>query len=236
MKKSTIKRRKRVVPAQPDTPLHQDYSKSSDPSVSPVNHQFTTVNDRVDQGDIGQADGSVGHGGRMTPGGSTYAVSRSNESSPHRSENGYRHLPVDFTQYPSRTRNSRSLHDSNGVTVGRPNNSPVSQRQPSVSPHLSHPPSRKRSFSTTEDEGLDGKSISDRAQLSSIPSILNPSQCASGDIPIEPSLLAMDKEDSRARNEKTSTEKRAELQRQADALREMLAAKERELAGLNADS
>jgi len=102
-------------------------------------------------------------------------------------------------------------------------------------------------------------------RLSSIKSILNPAQQASDDIPIEPSLLGRNNsipsvtskgsissgtgesdiaasnftassltrgnEDNRRR----TTEKRAELQREAERIRQMLVAKERELAELNND-
>ncbi|KAI9724017.1 MAG: hypothetical protein M1812_000735 [Candelaria pacifica] len=236
MKKSTIKRRKRVVPALPDPSLHQEHSRSHDHPISPVNQRFTTLNGNTDPQVSERADGSISLSSRKAPSGSAYAVPESQESPMHHSQEGYRHLPVDFTQYPSRMRDSHGLPDCNGTALRPSDNSSNSRHQISISPHSSHPPSRKRSFSTTEGEEHDGDAGSERTQPSSIPSILNPSQRDSNDIPIEPSLLAMDKEDSRARNGKTSIEKRAELQRQADALREMLAAKERELAGLNAPS
>ncbi|KAI9705493.1 MAG: putative electron transfer flavoprotein subunit [Candelina mexicana] len=225
MKKSTIKRRKRVVPAVPDSSLQQERPRSYNPSVSPVDQQITTL-----------TDGSLGLSNRAKPSGSSCTVHESQESPVYELQEGYRHLPVDFTQYPSRPTDSQGLPDSNGVTLRPSDTSSPSQRHHSASPHLSNPPSRKRSFSATEGEAQTGEVIANSTQPSSISSILNPSQRASEDIPIEPSLLAMDWEDSRARNGKTPVEKRAELQRQADTLREMLAAKERELAGLNAES
>ncbi|KAH0545564.1 hypothetical protein FGG08_000395 [Glutinoglossum americanum] len=281
MKKSIIKRRKRVVPAalQSEHSFNGQQSQSPQPpSVSPDPQQQTYT---------GSAEA-----GRTNPDGSVNLEVRQQDVdiSSNRQilpeppklqpqQRVYHPPPVDFTGYTAAPLSTAPPQQQQINSAPLP---PISypsptQRHLSISPHPSNA-SRKRSYSTSESEVQDGSGEhmldpAKSSRLSSIKSILNPTQQASDNMPIEPSLLTGDhgvlstasnssirsgigasdsavphlinaspvggsssgsvggNEDNRRR----ATEKRAELQREAEKIRQMLAAKERELAELNND-
>ncbi|KAH8596096.1 hypothetical protein B0O99DRAFT_593936 [Bisporella sp. PMI_857] len=222
MKKSVIKRRKRVVPASqtagsltdPNRSGSPDSDRQSPPSDVPIERGTTNP------------DGSVNLGfrGRGLP-----VPVTSNPS--NRPQNG-----SDLQAYASSSQAyydtpPDSLHDDNRLP---PMTSYPPPRQPSHSPNSFLSPSRKRSFSSHEGVGSDGQP----KRLSSIKSILNPG-FEEGETDVDPQLRRgysraeggggreKEKEDERAK-----VERREMLQREAERMREALKEKERELAEL----
>lgn len=264
MKKSIIKRRKRVIPAAGEGMEGSVAGESMEPSPPPSDHpsERGTVN----------ADGSVNLGLRrhqeqpltLVP----ESVLRQNRQSPP--------LPSgDLTQYHSSHGHQHneplpSLSDENRLAPLQSISIPT-ERQTSLSPASFLSPSRKRSFSEADYGGASDQESNKR--LSSIKSILNP---ATG--PTNPSGTATNAEEyleqqrrllrspgsvmgsapspgsysnsgrlgtpsplpNPQRNARetpdesdvSKLERRAALQREAERMREMLAAKERELAEL----
>lgn len=272
MKKSVIKRRKRVIPASQEgnqegsAPTESIESSSPPPDMS---------NERGSM----NPDGSVNLGLRrrqekqplqLVP----ESVLRQNRPSPP--------LPSgDLTQYSSNLRHYRevpeSLTDDNRLAPIT-SLAAVSGRQTSLSPASFLSPTRKRSFGETDYGNLsEGES---NKRLSSIKSILNPAGASRATSPptsvsaggrASPSMMGAEEiahqrtyarspsitmasvsstgayspvssvahvsSHANARrlsdeNEMLKVEKRAALQRDAERMRELLAAKERELAEL----
>lgn len=177
MKKSTIKRRKRVVPAYPDV---------APPSGSPIVHRALSA----------------------SPDTPSVPTSRIPER-PHTSESTPEQQPpsrqpptIDFTGY-------------------NPN-----QYSPPV-PAQSQP-SKKRSLSTANEE------TNDRHQQSNTES--RTTNQPIDDIQLDPALAHIGRpsidQDATTDRESYKAEKRAQLMREAENIRQMLAAKERELAEL----
>ena len=224
MKKATIKRRKRVIPAS-----QEDGSESAD---SPEAMMDSTP-ERGTEND----DGSVNLGFRR------------NQPSTDM-DFGSRHLP-------------NPLHDENRLPPMSSSMASVSDRQPSMSPASFLSPRRKRSFSTTETDGGSSADNADSSKrISSIKSILNHSlpndRASSADMddyklpplrsstgPLGHGLPALEMQTGTANDisrqregddsEGAKAERRAALQREAERMREMLAAKERELMELGRD-
>lgn len=273
MKKSVIKRRKRVIPASYEVaPEGSAPTESVESSASPPDMSS-------ERGSM-NPDGSVNLGLRrreedqplqLVP----ESVLRQNRPSPP--------LPSgDLTQYSSIARHHReipgSLTDDNRLapitSIARPPAGPG--RQSSLSPASFLSPTRKRSFG--ESDYPASAELENNKRLSSIKSILNPAVAtASQPSGAQLSPRMMNSEDpARQRgymgspattmasapspgaystasptpshavpaqgyidarrlsneSEVSKAERRAALQRQADRMREMLAAKERELAEL----
>ncbi|KAF3767792.1 hypothetical protein M406DRAFT_275482 [Cryphonectria parasitica EP155] len=203
MKKSVIKRRKRVIPAS-----YEPAAEESAPAES-IESSPPPPNESSERGSV-NPDGSINLGVRrrqqqqplqLVP----ESVLRQNRPSPP--------LPSgDLTQYSSNLRLHRdvpeSLTDDNRLApiTSLP---ATSGRQSSLSPASFLSPVRKRSFGEVDYPNSAEPENSKR--LSSIKSILNPPAAAS---------------------DVSKAEKRAALQREAERMREMLAAKERELAEL----
>ena len=133
---------------------------------------------------------------------------------------GQRHLglAVDFTGYSGGPYQSRSTSKPQDHTE---------TLQPRAHSHRKRPLSRPSG--DDQEAGLSPSS----GRLASIRSILNPARSDDSDVPIEPSLLAMGRERSEEDPRSSTPSKRAELEREAARIREMLAAKERELAMLD---
>ncbi|KAI9772529.1 MAG: putative electron transfer flavoprotein subunit [Geoglossum simile] len=275
MKKLIIKRRKRVVPAalQSEHPFNGQQNQSPQaPSVSPNPYQqarhyiSNTEPSRINP------DGSVNMEARQqeVDGSSNRQILPEPSQFQSQQQRVYHPPPVDFTSYAATSlptpQNQQHMSDSTLPPISYP--SPT-QRHLSISPRPNSG-GRKRSFSTSESEIQEGsENMSDPNKpnrLSSIKSILNPTQHVTDDIPIEPSLLGRNNsipsvtskgsissgtgesdiaashfiapnitggnEDNRRR----TTEKRAELRRETERIRQMLEAKERELAELNNDN
>ncbi|KAL6898200.1 hypothetical protein GGI43DRAFT_87765 [Trichoderma evansii] len=260
MKKATIKRRKRVIPAAHD----EDMDEAMDDIETP--HQEQTP----ERGTINE-DGSVNLGLRRRPGHPlTIEPEPAMRSSRHTSP-----LPSasasDLAVYHQHSTASRSvppsLNDENKLAPLTSMNSTIADdRQPSLSPASFISSARKRSFSATEADSVNGTDSGHESakRISSIKSILNPSTTAEespmagptsadrGEYALPPlrspgasisprlpgaggftPLNAMSRpRDADAENERIRAERRLLLRQEAERMREMLAAKERELMEL----
>lgn len=264
MKKSVIKRRKRVIPA-----AHEVAQEGSAPAES-IESSSPPPDMASERGSM-NPDGSVNLGLRRRQDNHQQqqqqqkqqalqlvpeSVLRQNRPSPPLSSGR------DLTQYSSNVRHHRetmpgSLTDNNRLA-------PITSlagtagRQSSLSPASFLSPARKRSFGETE---ASSSADSENKRLSSIKSILNPAAAASSAGPSStpapsppqmasapspgaystgsptPSLALPARGGAEARRQSdesdvSKAERRAALQWEADRMREMLAAKERELAEL----
>ncbi|KZF23202.1 hypothetical protein L228DRAFT_106175 [Xylona heveae TC161] len=261
MKKSVIKRRKRVVPALQDQSLNAHVHGPMGPSVSPDPPHYRYHDQQPMENHRGTVnpDGSVNLGFRSQ---GRLSISESLSPTAHDQPSRYHAAPpapIDFTSYPPQS-HERPHHGpqlsphSHPHSQHQPDRLSPAPRHPSTSPHLNGSTARKRSFSVAEGES--SQELGDVAKtnrLNSIKSILNPSQQSSVDVPIEPSLLALGRHPSAFSEGSPGAEasaaaagtggieqpatkrrasRRADLQKEMERIREMLAAKERELAEL----
>lgn len=254
MKKATIKRRKRVIPA------HQEEDGEDEEAATNASAARSTAT-TPERGTMND-DGSINLGFRRRP--EQSMSSYDSERMGHRSKPASP-LPAssDLAAYHQSTPASRyiptSLSDENRLPP-LTSMAAVPDRKPSLSPGSYLSPSRKRSFSTTETEsatGTDGGHESVK-RLSSIKDILNPSSASGGSLnrsqregergeyslpPIRspgfpgPTIgsghashegSSIGHEDS----EDQKNQRRVALQQETDRIRDMLAAKERELHAL----
>jgi len=248
MKKATIKRRKRVIPAGEDAELEDASQAGQTPPLA----EKGSVND----------DGSVNLGFRRQqaqPSGMDYMSARPS-SQGHRQPS-----PIsgasDLAAYHQQSLRPRNMHqplsDDNRLPPIAGLHAPggVVDRQSSMSPASFGSLTRKRSFSSTEHDPRSQQDESggeNSKRLSSIKSILNPSQQGGrhderSDFALPPlrspgptappppgspgthSTRDHTPARSDAEGEQIKADRRAALQRERDAMREMLAAKEREL-------
>jgi GATA-binding protein, other eukaryote len=263
MKKSVIKRRKRVVPAPQGT--QASGFDINNHTGSPESDSPLPGNTQHDQRGTVNADGSINLGfrpryePRLLP--APVAASQMDSQ---------QHLPsIGPTAHGSNQSNhhqdNSSLNNDNRLPPMASYPSPT-PRPPSLSPNSFLSPSRKRSFTVAESEPASSStSESNSKRLSSIKSILNPSQQSSENSEsLDPSLrlarspemhygkapspssyghnpgaawesssAQSSKRDVGSESERAKIEKRAELQREAERMREALRAKERELEELN---
>lgn len=256
MKKSVIKRRKRVIPATHENSQVQSHLSSFPRSVSPDSQHTDVAKDVRDQSGNINADRSIKLGFR----------SRGIDDDLSNHHRDYQPPPIDFTGYQmERPRHQANYpHEQRRVSpnTAHADSRTASSTHPRVS-LSSTPPrnTRKRSISVAEgDNTRDHHPESARSnRLSSISSILNPAQQSEGDnVPIDPSLTAIDRDHyhqpphqppqqqqeppaaasgDRSRpvavddpGGKDRLARRAQLKREAEEMREMLRAKERELA------
>jgi GATA-binding protein len=121
------------------------------------------------------------------------------------------------------------------------------QRRSSLSPNSFLSPSRKRSFSATEIEPQSSSQFNDPKRLSSIKSILNPGS-EGGEMALSPRRYEAVESptlsertvasgpssgrDAGSESERAKADRREALRREAEKMREALAAKERELEEL----
>lgn len=231
MKKSVIKRRKRIIPAASGAQASPNLDPASTsigspesdrPSPPPEDHRGTM-----------NPDGSVNLGfrGRGLP--APIATSRPS--------NGQQ--TSDLTAYASGNQSHHehpdSLNNENRLPPMTSYPSP-GHRRPSVSPNsFLSPSTRKRSFSATDFEPQPSDPSSQPKRLSSIKSILNPGFPDDNNSDIDPALRRNYYSNSpsnapfdAAEAERRKAERREMLQREADNMREALKAKERELAEL----
>ena len=235
MKKSIIKRRKRVVPAsQNQSTTDNAPSPDSDRQSPPVQQtQYT----EIERGTT-NPDGSVNLGfrTRLPP------ITHQTQSLPPNLNRPSGSNTSDLQNYTSA---SQSYHDrpdslSNDNRLPPMTSYPPLPRQPSLSPNSFLSPSRKRSFN----DSIDGDGQSKR--LSSIKSILNHTAYDDeGDVEsntrrrYSPGVAnsgtgygGAGAEVVREAEEREKLERREMLQREAERMREALKAKERELAEL----
>ncbi|KAF4123783.1 ZnF GATA [Geosmithia morbida] len=265
MKKATIKRRKRVIPAGEE----EDGDESSQPGDLP--EQSGTP--ATQKGSV-NADGSVSLGSRRQPPPEPMALeprppSMGDQRQPSPMSvtsdlSAYRHQPLrpshpmPYLNDDNRLPPISSMHASGAAaTVDR-----QSSTSPSGSAYLSPGARRKRSFSYSENEGRNpypaepdqtGSGGGDHSKrLSSIESILNPSSSARYDDMTDCSLPPLRSPAATTVNsvpspvvhsrdptpsmpepqggtEAQKMSRRAALQREAEQIRETLAAKEREI-------
>ncbi|KAH7484110.1 hypothetical protein IWW34DRAFT_846519 [Fusarium oxysporum f. sp. albedinis] len=260
MKKSTIKRRKRIIPASQDEEMED--------AIEPAEMQGQ-YEQNAEKGSMNE-DGSVNLGLRRRPDHPLTIepqpvirpTSRTISPLPSTSDLAAYHQSNNPRQYTG------SLNDDNRLAP-MASMSSNNDRKTSLSPASFLSPTRKRSFSTTESEAFasqeTGQESSKRISSINIKSILNPSTSATtppnlgtgsddGDYSLPPirspgSTIASAPSPSTFSNrdntpgagprdfdtEKIKAERRAALQREADKMREMLAAKERELQELGHD-
>lgn len=217
------------------------------------------------------SDGSVSLGFRPRPG------QEPNRNLPEltgapRNQNGHAHPQNDLGSY---TQGQMQQHDGNSLSVDNrlppmaSYHSP-SHRPSSLSPNfLLSPNNRKRCFSSTVDEqtavqqslqqqhlAQNQQQQGDGQRLSSIKSILNPSQISTGEEALDPSLRTPQQQRSPSQNfapvaimgqngtarvspmrdieqERAKEQKREMLKREAEKMREELRRKEMELEELN---
>ncbi|KAF8421306.1 hypothetical protein EV426DRAFT_536661, partial [Tirmania nivea] len=251
MKKTIIKRRKRVVAPQhgsfnsikqttaTTTAAHNAVPPSS--SQAAALHQLAQhISNAVGASD---EDTDMGDSG-STSGDQTHQSTASNESS---SNFNPRYLPVDFTS-SFRSQSTATLGGSGGAPLAPMTSSSAyrsedatlaplqfNQAHTGAAASHNHSSQRKRSLSASSgaENGDNSSNITQR--LHSISSILNPRSAGSSnmDIPIEPSLLGLgasvvpDKEQQR---KYILREKRLRLEREQRRLREEMEALDRELA------
>ncbi|KAK0643659.1 hypothetical protein B0T16DRAFT_187445 [Cercophora newfieldiana] len=263
MKKSIIKRRKRVIPV---------VGAEAEGSMEPMNSPSPESD--AERGSI-NPDGSVNLGFRRREEQSRTLVPetvlrQNRQNSPTTGDLGQ-------YQYGSSNNNRQSDYYANNQrnapeSLSNENRlAPLTSlnvhddRQSSLSPASFLSPSRKRSISNFESDSAVVADAGDPKRLSSISSILNPAAARSGEEyqdplkqatrspgstaasapspgalssagvavtppPFPPAQLSSREPSS---DEKSKAEKRAALAREAERMREMLAAKERELAELD---
>ncbi|KAL2267041.1 hypothetical protein VTJ83DRAFT_4318 [Remersonia thermophila] len=261
MKKSIIKRRKRVIPAPggPESDGGTSERADSPPSETEPPKERGSMN----------PDGSVNLGLRRRAQEPPLALvpedvlMQNRQTSPLPSSSlGQYHSS--HQSHPSRIPDS--LNDENRLAPLTSIPMPRNNRQSSLSPSSFLSPSRKRSFSSAAMEPSNASEAEQPKRLSSIKSILNPDASSPGreeyrepsqpfmmtpvttavstpspgayshtvPLPPMPPRLPSPREllQSDAERERLKAERRAVLEREREMMRELLAAKERELAEL----
>jgi GATA-binding protein len=259
MKKSVIKRRKRVVPAaQGNQGAGQDAPSNS--IESPESDRQSPPTDRGSM----NPDGSINLGFRLRNEQQTRGLlpDPSPSMRPHNSQQ----MPhSDLTAYSSQSHGQydhqeSSLNDDNRLPPMTSYPSPTNRRL-SLSPNSFLSPSRKRSFSSTDMEQrptVVEPASTQPKRLSSIKSILNPGFTDSDQSDLDPSLrrerypggspglgggsytpspansgvgtATNSATDPASEGDRSKIERREMLQQEARRMREALEAKERELA------
>lgn len=252
MKKSTIKRRKRVVPAMQE-PMHNNQQH---PSFGPGNGseppQYENGDGQNHQSPQAARDGSMSVEGRSRE---QYMDQQSQYEAP----------PIDFTGYQIERQRQFSTQSQQRNSPPNPHEQ-VFGSQPENHGRLSPFQSshtRKRSYSNTDqDDSVAPLYENGRAnRLSSISWILNPTQ-RRDDMPIDPSLSLLGQQalrqsqtaqhqppqqpppspsDERPRRpsnvdaDEWLAQRKAKLRQEADEIKEMLRAKEREIEELDGE-
>lgn len=262
MKKSVIKRRKRVVPAPQGTQA-SGFDVDNHTTGSPESDDASSSNPSHDQRGTVNTDGSINLGfrpryePRLLPA-PVAAQQLESQQLPSISPTGH------GSDQSNHHQDNSSLNNDNRLPPMTSYPSP-SPRPPSLSPISFLSPNRKRSFTAADSEAAPSNSDSNSKRLSSIKSILNPSQQSDENSEsLDPSLrLGRSPEmrygqppspssfgqgtartwestdrpsiarDLGSDGERAKMEKRVALQREAERMREALKAKERELAELN---
>ncbi|KAI0106268.1 hypothetical protein GGR51DRAFT_518457 [Nemania sp. FL0031] len=258
MKKSVIKRRKRVIPAN-----QEEVSADTEDAmvIDSVEQQSQYAESEMERGSINE-DGSVNLGLRRKTDQHLTLLPE-----PMHSSQGSTPIPstdpmIYHTSQTLQPFNSRdSIGDDNRLP---PLASIMSDRQSSVSPaSFLDPSSRKRSFSATDSDVPNSEfNPENTKRLSSIKSILNPTSLSNlsfgsvtddasevlrlrspastlmsapspGGFSITSSMLpSIHSRETTVESERSKADRRAALQQEAERMRKLLADKERELAAL----
>ncbi|KAI1377652.1 hypothetical protein F4677DRAFT_444241 [Hypoxylon crocopeplum] len=256
MKKSVIKRRKRVIPAN-----QADGGSDDAMAVDSIEQQSQYADSEMERGSINE-DGSINLGLRRK---TEHPLTLLPD--PIRSSHGS--TPMSSTDLMAYHTTSAAQHVDIRDSLTDDNRlapltsiSALSDRQSSLSPASFLSPSRKRSFSGTESEYAPSEPGYDSSKrLSSIKSLLNPtSEMSPSFRPVDstaeslrlrspattlasapspsPQLLAsnvlppIQSRESTAEDERLKSDRLVALQRETERMRQMLAAKEREMAAL----
>ncbi|KAI2637205.1 hypothetical protein GGS26DRAFT_475548 [Hypomontagnella submonticulosa] len=254
MKKSVIKRRKRVIPAN-----QIDGGTEDAMAVDSIEQQSQYTEPEMERGSVNE-DGSVNLGLRRkaehpltllpNPIPGPISTPSSTDLMAYHTTNAPQHVDI-----------RDSLTDDNRLAP-LTSIAALSDRQSSLSPASFLSPSRKRSFSGTESEYTPSEPGYDHSKrLSSIKSLLNPASGTSpnfrptdnaaeslrlrtppASVGLAPTpspqlmasnvLPAIQSRESTSEDEKSKADKLAALQQEAEWMRQQLAAKERELAAL----
>lgn len=223
MKKPMIKRRKRVLPAG------QSSEDGRDLSVSPSPGPET----RREKGSV-NPDGSVNLGHRPKPEQSIGLVA--GDVSQQTRQTPPLNPAADLTQCHARNQpqsGSSPLTDENRLAP-LTSIAPSTDRQTSLSPASFLSASRKRSFSSAEVDVSQTSEHASLKRLSSIKSILNPAGASGGvgDTGEASQSFARSPGNTTSEKDAAKAQKRAALLQEAEYMRAILAAKERELAEL----
>ena len=258
MKKSIIKRRKRVVPATQEHSPSTTHQTSFPASDSPDSHYQEGI-PQASPDMQGQRTSSTSEGNHGEP----IDLNMRFRNQQHEHHHQYEPAPigVDFTGYQleQNRRASQQYHP------------PMSAPEPQYPPPLGPLPpthARKRSISKTDAETMPSPSTPDSSRanrLSSISSILNPQQQPNDDLPIDPTLSGLSQQhrhsiatpqhqfhhppllpphhEMRSRSVGNGDpggwgermERKARLRREAEEMREMLRLKEREIEALDGE-
>ncbi|KAI2606833.1 uncharacterized protein GGS25DRAFT_493388 [Hypoxylon fragiforme] len=256
MKKSVIKRRKRVIPAN-----QMDDGTEDAMAIDSIEQQSQYAETEMERGSINE-DGSVNLGLRRR---TEYPLTMLPD--PTRSNPGPSSLPSnDLMAYhtPSASQyvDIRDYINDDNRLAPITSIAALSDRQSSLSPASFLSPSRKRSFSGTESEYAPSEFGYDSSKrLSSIKSLLNPTSESSPNLrvaetasdllrlrspattltsapspspqPVASNILpVIQSRESSTEDEKSKALRLATLQQETERMRQMLAAKERELAAL----
>ncbi|XDG09434.1 hypothetical protein ABKA04_009049 [Annulohypoxylon sp. FPYF3050] len=258
MKKSVIKRRKRVIPANQ---MEMDGGVEDMMAVDSIEQQSQYAESEMERGSINE-DGSVNLGLRRK---TEHPLTLLPD--PIRSGAGSTPVSTDLMAYhntsaPHHVVDIRdSLIDDNRLAP-LTSISVSSDRQSSLSPASFLSPSRKRSFSGTESEYAPSEpGYESSKRLSSIKSLLNPSfesspsfrggdntpeslrlRSPANSLILAPSpspqlvpsniLPSLHSRESTVEDERTKAGRLAALQQETERMRQLLAAKEREMAAL----
>ncbi|KAI8958674.1 hypothetical protein F5Y11DRAFT_359826 [Daldinia sp. FL1419] len=256
MKKSVIKRRKRVIPAN-----QMDSGSEDAMAVDSIEQQSQYTEVEMERGSINE-DGSVNLGLRRKTEHPLTLLPDPIRSGPASAPISSTDLiAYHTTNTPQQFDIRDSLTDGNRLAPLK-SLAALSDRQSSLSPASFLSPSRKRSFSGTESEYAPSEPGYDNSKrLSSIKSLLNPALEGNPnfnlvDSPAEslrlrspattimsapsPSpqgmtsnvLPAIQSRESTAEDERSKADRLAALQQEAERIRQMLADKEREMAAL----
>lgn len=252
MKKSTIKRRKRVVPAMQEHMHNNQQQPSFGPSNGSEAPQFENGDGQTRQNSQAARDGSM----------STEGLSREQHMD---QQSQYETPPIDFTGYQFERQRQFSTQSQQHNSPPNPHEQVFGSQAENhgrLSPFQSAH-TRKRSYSNTDhDESNVSSYENGRAnRLSSISSILNPTQRRE-DMPIDPSLSLLgqqalrqsqsaqrqtaqhsslplnDEKPRRPSNvdaDEWRTQRKAKLRQEIDQMKEALHAKEREIEELDGE-
>ncbi|KAL9612308.1 MAG: hypothetical protein Q9167_003087 [Letrouitia subvulpina] len=254
MKKSIIKRRKRVVPAMQEQPPGNQHLTSFPISTSPDSqYPENAESSHHDRSSAVNQDGSIN-------------LDIRSQDQQFDQQSQYKPPAIDFTDYhidqPRRSSTHSQYHQVSPSGIHEQVTANSAEPQHRLSPlHVSS--SRKRSHSNTDRDDPTPPVLENTRnnRLSSISSILNPTQQQQADeMPIDPNLSSIGQQalrhastpqanhqqfapppESSVRQLSISesadlrTQRRAQLRLEADRMREILRAKERELEELDGE-
>lgn len=292
MKKSVIKRRKRVVPATNEHDPNASQLSTFPVSPSNTSQRLESPDNRGRQRHTSSMDANSPLDLRPNPGHldspevrnrqridssmdlngpANLALRQQERQIEHQNHHDPPPIEVDFTGYrldqrqDDRRRPSGHPQQQHLPPIAQMQEPPLQPTEPLAYPNLSPLPnssSRKRSYDTAERDNPSPSDMqgSSTKRLSSISSLLNHPQAFSDEMPIDPNLQPLHRHshpesqphryhlppppapDGRPRESTSSDpgawelrERKARLRREADEIREMLRAKERELEELDGD-